>query len=140
MGIIEVITARGHPQITAEHRTTLMVTRDSEVGPKGDCIVAVAADKGAAGLSEGLKSALRSGVAIDITIEAGGEREKICAVGNPSLTFKHPRDLVIRKSGFVCGRTLAVSADKAAADLSRKLVAKLRDPSAEAKITIEAKR
>lgn len=135
--IVEVITAKGHPRITARHPTTLMVTKDEEVGPKGDCVVGVAANKGAAGLSGELKLALRSGAAVNITIEAGGERDGIHACGHPSLSFIHPKDLVIRKSRFACGRTLALGADKAAADLSRALVAKLRDPKMRIKILIE---
>jgi len=135
--IIEVIRAKGHPRITARHPTTLMITKDEEVGPKGDCIVGVAANKGAVGLSGELKSALRSGAAVNITIEAGGEMEEARAFGHPSLTLVHPKDLVVRKSKFTCGRTLAVGADKAAADLSKALVAKLRDPSIEVKVTIK---
>lgn len=135
--IVEFITARGHPLITAKHRTTLMFTEDREVGFKGDCIVGVLADKGVAGLHEEMKLALKSGAAVKITIEAGGEMEEVRALGRPSLTLTHPKDLVIRKSRFTCDRTLAVGADKAAMDLSRALVAKLRDPSSIVKVTIE---
>ena len=135
---VEVITARGHPRITAKHPTTLMITKDEEVGPKGGCIVGVAADKGAAELSQELKSAIRLGRAINITIGAGGEGDEIHACGHPSLTLIHPKDLVIRKSRFVCGRTLAIGADKAAADLPRKFVTKLQDPITKIKISIQA--
>ncbi len=135
--IVGVITAKGHPRITAKHPTTLMITKDDEVGPKGDCIVGVAANKGAVELSGELKSTLRSGAAVNITIEAGGEMEEVRAFGHPLLTFVHPKDLVIRKSRFTCDRTLAVGADKAAMDLSRALVAKLHDPSTKVKVTIK---
>jgi len=135
--IVEVVMARGHPRVTAEHQTTLMFTKDREVGFKGDCIVGVLADKGAAGLRDDMKSALKSGAGVKITIEAGGEMEEVRAFGHPLLTFTYPKDLVIRKSRFTCGRTLAVGADKAATDLSKALVAKLRDTSTKVKITIE---
>jgi len=135
--IVEVITARGHPRVTAKHQTTLMFTKDREVGFKGNCIVGVLADKGSAGLHDELKSAIKSGAAVNITIEAGGEMEVVRAFGHPLLTLVHPKDLVIRKSRFTCGRTLAVGADKAAMDLSRALVAKLRDSSTKVKVTIE---
>lgn len=135
--IIEIITAKGHPRVTAKHPTTLMITKDKEVGPKGDCVVGVAANKGAVELSEELKLALRSGVAVNITIEAGGEMEEVRAFGHSLLTLMHPKDLVIRKSRFTCDRTLAIGADKAAMDLSRALVAKLRELSTKVKVTIE---
>ncbi|MBA7606014.1 hypothetical protein ES703_13152 [subsurface metagenome] len=124
--IVEVITARGHPRVTARHPTTLMITKDEEVGPKGDCIIAVAASRGAAEFSDDFKKAIKSGAAVTITIESGGSVEKVRAFGHPSLTLEHPTDLVVRKSEFICGRTLAIRADKAAAGLSRSFVSKLQ--------------
>ncbi|HIP58595.1 MAG TPA: DUF371 domain-containing protein, partial [Archaeoglobus profundus] len=35
----EVITAWGHPNITAKHRTTLEITKDEELSIRGDCII-----------------------------------------------------------------------------------------------------
>jgi len=116
-----------------------MITKDLEVGPRGDCIIAVAADKGAAGVGRRLKKAIRSGAPITITIEAGGITEKIRAVGHPSLMLNHPRDLVVRKSGFVCERTLAIRADKAAGDLSRDFVKHLCNSTVRVRILIETR-
>jgi hypothetical protein len=48
----------------------------------------------------------------------------------------HPTDVVVRKSDYFCSRTLAVRADKAASDLSRELVEKLKNPKQETKITL----
>ncbi|MBM4400405.1 MAG: DUF371 domain-containing protein, partial [Crenarchaeota archaeon] len=58
---------------------------------------------------------------------------------SPQLTLSHPTDMVIRKSDYVCNRTLAVHADKAAQDLSRELVEKLRNPQQKVKITLIAR-
>jgi len=135
--IMETILARGHPQIKARHPTTLMITKDEKVGPKGDCIVAVGADKGAKDMSETLKKAIRAGHKVRITLKVGDIAEVIHGLGHPALTLKHPTDIVIRKSRFTCGRTLAIEADKAAGDLSRTFVACLRDPAAEIKISVE---
>ena len=46
MQITEFITAFGHKNVRATHRTTLEITKDEELSVRGDCIVAVAADKG----------------------------------------------------------------------------------------------
>jgi hypothetical protein len=132
-----VIVARGHPGITARHRTTFMVTKDREVGPMGDCIIAVGADKAGPDLSFELKQAMRAGQELVITLEVGGMTEKVHAFGHPSLTLNHPTDLVIRKSRFVCGRTLAIGADKAAADLQKKFVAAMRNPETKLELKIE---
>ena len=134
---METILARGHPQIKARHPTTLMITKDREVGPRGDCIVAVAADKSAKDLSETLKQAIRAGHEVRVTLKVGDIVEVIHGLGHPALALKHPTDLVIRKSRFTCGRTLAIEADKAAGDLSRTFVAGLRDPAAEIRILVE---
>lgn len=134
---MEFIEARGHPEIRPRHPTTLMVTKDEAVGPRGDCIVAVAASKGAKELNYDLKRAIRSGAPLTLTIKAGGIVERVHAFGHPSLTLEHPTDLVVRKSGFICGRTLAVGADKAAADLSAALAARLRNPKTKIQISIE---
>ena len=134
---MEIILARGHQKIKARHPTTLMITKDKDVGPRGDCVVAVAADKGAKNLSETLKQAIRTGHKVRVTLKVGDIAEVIHGLGHPALALKHPTDIVIRKSRFTCGRTLAIEADKAAGDLSRTFVACLRDPAAEIKITVE---
>jgi hypothetical protein len=124
-----VIKARGHPNITARHRTTFMFTKDREVGPRGDCVIGVGAEKATADLDSDLKLALRSRRRILITLSARGLSEQIVAQGHPNLPLDHPSDLVVRKSGFICGRTLALLADKTAADFSREFAEALSDPS-----------
>ncbi len=58
--------------------------------------------------------------------------------GARGLSFSHPTDLVVRKSGFVSDRTLMVHADKAAIDIPRELVKLLRDPKKRVTIEISA--
>ncbi len=137
----ELVRARGHPNIRATHPTTFEITRERHLTPRGDCIVAVGADKGARDLSNAFKSAARQpGSTIIITIEvpSAGISERILARGHPALTFEHPTDMVVRKSAYTCGRTIAVMADKAAKDLSRELVKALRDPEAIVIVRLEA--
>jgi hypothetical protein len=136
--VVEFIRARGHPQITALHPTTLMITKEEKVGPRGNCIIAVAANKGAADLSPDFKQAVRSGHTIKITLEVNDSIEIFRGRGHPNLSLTHPTDIVLRKSAFTCGRTLAIGVDKAASDISREFVARLRDPAARIKITVEA--
>ncbi len=127
--IVEKVKARGHPNVTARHRSTLEVTVDPELTPKGDCIVAVASNKGAASLSKRFKEAAKSGDAIiKLIIKAGGLREEVTGRGSVKLTFTHPKDMVARKSNYCCGRTVMIMADKAASDLDRKLVEQLKKP------------
>lgn len=139
MQIKEIIRARGHPNILSTHRTTFEITKDVELTKRGDCIIAVGASKGASDLSPEFKSAMkRDDARITITIEAAEVREVVNARGSHLLLLDHPTDLVIRKSNFICGRTLAGEADKAAIDLSRKLAEKSQNPNQEILITLVA--
>ena len=135
--VITVIFAHGHENIQATHETTFEITKETTLTKRGDCIIAVEATKGAADLPIEFKEAARKkGVQITITIEAGELREIVRSRGSPRLLFTHPTDLVVRKSDHVCGRTLAIRADKAASDLSRKLIEKIQDSSQRIRITL----
>jgi len=110
--------AKGHPNIISTHRTTLMTTRDKHLSKRGDCVVAVNAERGLLDMSEDIKEAARNGeTVISLRLEAGGEEFTIRGRGHPGLTYTDPSDIVVRKSGYVCGRTLMVGADKAACDI-----------------------
>ncbi len=133
----EEFWALGHPNIQANHPTTLMFTKDVYVSKDGDCIVAMTADKSVTDLSPQFKNAIRnSNAKITITIEAGDLKEEIKASGSPKLCLCHATDMVIRKSDYVCTRTLAICADKSSSDLSRALVEKLQDPKQKIKVTL----
>jgi len=136
----EVITAYGHSCIRSTHRTTFEITKEKHLTERGDCIVAVRSDKAVADLSQDFKEAARRPDAeITITIEAGEEKETVKAKGDPRLSLTDPTDIVIRKSSFVGNRTLAVKADKAATDISRSLIERLRNPSQTVKVTLTVK-
>ena len=134
---IDAFWALGHANIHAIHPTTLMFTKDIHVSKKGDCIVAMTADKSVADLSVKFKEELRKPNArLTVTIEAGDFIEEIKAIGSPKLSLCHPTDIVIRKSDYICSRTLAINADKSSNDLPRELVEKLQDPKQKVKITL----
>jgi hypothetical protein len=137
MKTTEVIEAYGHQNVQSTHKTTFEITKEADLTKRGDCIVAVNATKGAVDFNPEFKEAARKENAkITVIIEIDGEREIVRATGNPRLLFTHPTDLVIRKSGYICGRTVAVGADKAASDFSRTLVEKMRSPSQKIEITL----
>jgi hypothetical protein len=132
-----VIVAHGHVNVLATHPTTLQFTKDAYLSRKGDCIIAVSADKTMSDLNPVLKESLRHERGqISIIIEAGGTAETVHARGSSRLILSHPTDFVIRKGSYICDRTLAIQADKAAGDLSRTLVEKLKDPRQEVHFTL----
>jgi len=137
MKITEIIDAYGHENIRATHKTTLEVTKESTLTKRGDCVIAVGATKGAKDLSSEFKEAMkRQDAQITITIEANGIREVVKARGSPQLLFTHPTDMVVRKSNYICGRTITIKANKAARDISRKLIEKIQNPDQKIKITL----
>jgi len=136
--ITEVIEARGHKNVQSTHKTTLEITKGTTLTTRGNCVVAVASTKGAADLNPKFKNAARKeGAKITVVIRADDVAEIVRASGSPQLSFTDPMDLVVRKSKYICGRTIAVRADKAANDLSRELIEKMRDPFQEVKITLQ---
>jgi hypothetical protein len=138
--IREVIFAHGHKNVQATHLTTLEITKEEKLTKRGDCIIAVSADKALTDLSVKFKDYLRKENArISLLIEAGEIIDAVNAFGSPNLILTHPTDMVVRKSNYICSRTLAIQADKAAIDLSRKLVEKLKNPEQKVKITLTVK-
>jgi len=133
----EVIFAKGHRNILAVHPTTLEFTRKNDLSRRGDCVVAVSADKAMLELKAEFKERLRRDNAkLTILIEAGGIAEKVCASGSAHLALEDPVEMVVRKSDYSCRRTLAIKADKAAADLSRDLIENLKNPTQQVKIML----
>jgi hypothetical protein len=136
----EVIFAYGHKNIQATHKSTIEITKEVELSKRGNCIIAVSADKALADLSPKFKKKMRNENAkITMLIEAGDVVEIVNAFGSPRLILTHPTDVVIRKSNYICTRTLAIQADKAACDLSRKLIDKLKNPNQKVRIVLIAK-
>jgi hypothetical protein len=139
MKATEKFAAKGHARILATHRSTFEITKALHLTRKGDCVVAVASTRGARELNDEIKSILRkSGSRLTVILQADEEREIVEARGTPHLTLDHSEDLVVRKSNFVCSRTLAVEANKAAVDFSRAFVNKLKNPQQEIVITLVA--
>lgn len=137
MLISETFKASGHPNIRSTHKTTIMITRDAELTPRGNCIVAVKSDKWLGNLDPKLKEAMRRPNAIiRLIIEAGGLSFEVKGRGDPKLTLNHPTEMVARKSGYICERTLMIGADKAASDMDGVLVKLLKEPNQVIKVTI----
>jgi hypothetical protein len=85
-----------------------------------------------------MKKALRSDDArVRLTIVAPGAEFSFLARGSKDLSFESPTDMVIRRSSFVCGRTLAIHAESSAMEIPRSLVGTLKSPRAAGLLRIE---
>ncbi|WP_122090637.1 DUF371 domain-containing protein [Halalkalicoccus subterraneus] len=124
----EVVRARGHENVSAEHASTFEVTTDDWLTPAGDCILAVEADRAPTEFDSEFVEACRDEDAkITVTFEADGHVEEVVGRGHPDLTFENERSMVGRTSEYVDGRTFVVGAGTAAAGFDREFVAALAD-------------
>ncbi len=124
---VDVVTFEGHENVRATHSTTLEVTKDGYLTPRGDCIIGISSSKGASDLSQCVKDILRSGgLLIAVVLTSGGSFDYLVAEGSEGLTFEDPRRMIIRRSSYVDGSTVGIRSSKAARDVSRGVVEELR--------------
>lgn len=132
------VIAWGHENVLSLHQTTIEITKDADLTKRGDCIAAVRSDGGLIDLSDAFKNAARDENAkIAVIFRAGNIEETVTGRGHPDLTFTHKTDMVIRKSNFICSRTLMIKADKSAAELNRKLISLMKNKKQ--KLTVRIK-
>ena len=137
--VTEEIRFAGHSMVRATHQTTIEITTEGHLTPRGDCIIGVGAAKGVAQLSPSMKRALRSDTArVRFTIVTPGGEFSFSARGSKDLSFESATEMVIRTSTFVCGRTLAIQSESSAIEIPRKLVGTLKSPEAAGLLRIEA--
>ncbi len=132
----EVIHARGHEHVSAEHQSTFEVTTDDYLTPAGDCILAIDADRAPADFDPDFVEACRDATArITVTLETATHADSVTARGDPSLELTSERSAVGRTSEYVDERTLCLEAEHAAAGFDPDLVATLAD-GADVTVTI----
>jgi len=125
--VIDTIKAWGHINVRATHRTTIEITKDDYLTPRGDCIIGVKADKGLFDLKPGLKEIIRKDNSIIIVIFVVDDLlDYVIGFGSSKLTLSNSSKLIIRRSSYVNDATLMIGASKAAVDLSRELVDRLK--------------
>jgi hypothetical protein len=134
------VTFYGHPNVRSLHSKSIEITKDGYLTPKGDCIIGIKADKACTDLEESIRRGLKSSSAIvKIEVIVGDESFNIKGRGDERLTMLNPQDIVIRRTNFVCPRTMSVLCDKASSDMPRELVRLLQHQEQKGifRITIE---
>lgn len=128
----------GHENIRSLHTKTIEITKDLELTPSGDCIIGVKSEFGCKEIPTEIKKKLMdSKTNVFCSIIVDGLSFKIRGKGHERLVLSDSDDIVLRKSGYVCPRTLAVFCDKASDDIPRKMVKQLQDPKAKGTLRIE---
>ena len=128
----------GHENIRSNHKKTIEITKESHLTPQGDCIIGINATSSCVDLPQELKDKLKnSDSAVTFSIRVGDHEFIVEGKGHPDLILTHTEDIVIRKSDFVCPRTLAVKCDKASDLLPREMVSLLQNPKTKGTFTIK---
>jgi hypothetical protein len=122
--------AYGHENVVGAHKTTVELTAEDYLTKQGTCIVGVSSDMTLNQLDlEIKKMASISSTKIILRMSINGLTEEVTGTGSPGLTYTDSTSMVARTSTFECARTLMVNADKAASDLSRDFVDRLKASS-----------
>ena len=127
---LEVVYARGHANVRGDHGSTFEITREPHLTPRGDCIIGVSADKAPADFSREFKEvACRDDSLIIALLVVGEVVDVAVGMGSSKLNFSDPTRMVFRRSSYTSGNTVMIRSNKAARDLSRMLVERMKSPS-----------
>ncbi|MFO7837304.1 MAG: DUF371 domain-containing protein [Candidatus Thorarchaeota archaeon] len=122
--------AHGHRNIVGKHKTTLELTTEEKLTPRGTCIVGVRGELALTDLSSEIISLVKSeDTVIELKMTVQGYTETVTGHGAKGLTYSDDTSMVARTSTYQCGRTLMIRADKAASDLNRPFIDALQKPS-----------
>lgn len=134
------MTFIGHRNIRCLHNKTIEITKAVSLSTRGDCIAGVSASKACNDLDKEFKARFsESGRKVNLEIKVDEQTFRMHGFTDQRLTLSHGHDIVIRRSNYVCPRTLCVLCNKASFDIPRELVLKLQNPAtaAELKIIVE---
>lgn len=118
--------AKGHANVTAKHRTTIEITKEESLTPRGDCIIGVSSEASASSLPDWLRDGLRDPNNLVLVVLCSGDLcDAVIGHGDPRITASNDTKIIIRRSDYVESSTIMVRSNKAAADLNRGLISQL---------------
>lgn len=137
MKILEKVYVYGHENIHCTHKTTIEITKDKDLTKRGNCIIGINASMACGDLNEHLKKLIKEGKKIKVKINIDGITDSFYGFGNKNLTLLNKKDMVFRKSDFICDRTVLINCTKSSNDLDRKIIKKLKVAGKKFFITFE---
>ena len=133
-----VIPFSGHENIRSLHEKTIEITKDENLTPSGDCIIGVNAKFGCKGIPKKMKEKLKDPNSIvKFSIRVGEYEFHVKGKGHKKISCTHPNDIVLRKSDYVCPRTLAINCNKASDSIPRNIIKHLQNPKTKGIFLIE---
>ncbi len=137
MKVIEKIQAFGHKNVLCTHPTTIELTKEHELTKRGNCILGINASKACSDLNIDLKNSIKIEKKIRVTITVDNLKDFFEGYGNKNLILSHKRDIVFRKSEFICNRTVLINCTKSSKELNRDLIKALKENGKEFWLTLE---
>jgi uncharacterized protein len=128
--ITEEIIFKGHTNVQSLHSKTIEITKDKDLTLNGDCIIGVNANKSCRDLSTEIKEKIKKNNSlIEVEIIVEPYSFVIKGNGNDNLLLSNHEDIVLRKSKFICDRTLSINCDFSSLDIPRNIINILKNPS-----------
>lgn len=137
MTILEEIDVYGHENILCTHNTTIEITKDRHLTKKGNCILGIRASKACYDLNSDLKKKLQKRNKMKISIHVDDLTDSFFGYGNNNLKLSSKKDMVFRKSDFICERTVLIKCTKSSSELNRELIKKLSTRGKKFSVTFE---
>ncbi|MFX1365145.1 MAG: DUF371 domain-containing protein [Promethearchaeota archaeon] len=137
MVVVETISAYGHENILCSHSTTIEITKEKNLTKKGSCIIGINASKACFDLNPSLKKNIKEGSKIKITLKLGKFQDSFIGFGNKNLRLLDKKDMVFRKSNFICDRTVLINCTKSSEEINRELIKNLKVPGKKLTIIFE---
>ena len=132
------ISFNGHKNIRSLHPKTIEITTKPDLTLNGDCIIGVDASCGCNDIPVQMKNLMRNSKSeILFTISVNDVSFKIKGNGHENLILTNPHDIVIRKSSFICPRTLAIHCDLASDSIPRQMIKSLQNPDSKGVFSID---
>ena len=132
------ISFNGHKNIRSLHPKTIEITTEPDLTLNGDCIIGVDASCGCNDIPEQMKNLMRNSKSeILFTISVNDVSFKVKGIGHENLILTNPHDIVIRKSTFICPRTLAIQCDLASDSIPRQMIKILQNPDSKGIFSID---
>ncbi len=125
--ISEEVLFTGHSNVQSLHSRTIEITKDKELTLRGDCIIGVNANKSCKDLSDKIKEKIKknnSYIEIELIVEPYSFIIK--GSGHNDLLLTNSKDIVLRKSKFICDRTLSIKCDYSSLEIPREIVNALK--------------
>jgi hypothetical protein len=122
----DTIYAYGHENVLCTHSSTIEITKDTSLTSKGDCILGINSSKACFDLDSKLMEQIYSGNKCKVTIMVEDLIDIFYGYGDEKLPLLSNKDMIFRKSDFICNRTVLINCTKSSLDLNRDLINALK--------------